>query len=190
MKWEGVRTGVGVYRRAAECTLEDADGSQDEPRPDFGERHLWRPVWLQRVLLDDLPECTEWLREVHSTFALHAHTRTWKLRNQILLSRMEKVRTWSTKGFAFRACGGTPNICGHAGSHNWTETEVVEAGLTCVNTSFVSFPHSLPSKALSKLRIPLLPFRQLPVILSSSMVWTFCTCILMLGPFGVFAAHR
>lgn len=60
---------------------------------------------------------------------------------------------------------------------------------TCVNTSFVSRPHSDWSNALSKLSSPLLPFRQLPVIFSSSMVWTFCTCILILGPLGVFAAH-
>jgi hypothetical protein len=35
---------------------------------------------------------------------------TWKLRNQILLSRSEKVRIWSIKGFAFRAVDGTPKI--------------------------------------------------------------------------------
>ena len=75
----------------------------------------------------------------------------------------------------------------------WTLARlVVRVGwktLTCVNTSFVSFPHSVSSNALSKLSIPLLPFKQLPVILSSSMVWIFCTCNFMLGPFGVFAAH-
>lgn len=37
--------------------------------------------------------------------------RAWKLRNQILPSRMEKERMWSTNGFARRACGGTPKIC-------------------------------------------------------------------------------
>ena len=34
---------------------------------------------------------------------------TWKLRNQIFESRIENVRTWSMKGLAFRANGGTPN---------------------------------------------------------------------------------
>lgn len=66
----------------------------------------------------------------------------------------------------------------------------VENGLTCVNTSFVRRPHSLSSNALSKLTMPRLPFRQFPVILSSSIVCTFWTCILRLGPFGVFAAQR
>lgn len=61
---------------------------------------------------------------------------------------------------------------------------------TWVNTSFVNFPHSVSSNALSKLNRPLLPFRQLPVIFSSSIVCTFCTCIFILGPFGVLAAHR
>ena len=50
-----------------------------------------------------------------------------------------------------------------------TKTAIKEKR-TCVNNSFVSFPHSVSSKALSKLKTPLLPFKQLPVILSSSMV--------------------
>lgn len=62
--------------------------------------------------------------------------------------------------------------------------------LTCVKTSFVNLPHSVSSKPLSKLNSPLLPFRQLPVIFSSSIVCTFCTCILILGPLGVLAAHK
>ena len=51
---------------------------------------------------------------------------------------------------------------------------------TWVNTSFVNFPHSMSSNALSKLNNPLLPFKQFPVIFSSSIVCTFCTCILIL----------
>src|ERR1700684_5286 len=56
--------------------------------------------------------------------------------------------------------------CAHAG-----EREM----LTWVNTSFVSRPHSVSSNPASKLRIPRLPFRQFPLILSSSIVCTFCT---------------
>ena len=64
------------------------------------------------------------------------------------------------------------------------------ATLTCVNSSFVSRPHSVSANAASKLKIPRLPLRQFPVIFSSSIVCTFCTCNLMLGPFGVLAAQR
>jgi hypothetical protein len=56
--------------------------------------------------------------------------------------------------------------------------------LTCVNSSFVNRPHSVSSNAASKLKTPRLPLRQFPVILSSSIVCTFCTCRLILGPFG------
>lgn len=115
-------------------------------------------------------------------------TRTWKLRNQILESRIENVRMWSMNGFAFLAVGGTPNIWGN--HHKPRVTRFKSRGkLTCVNTSFVNRPHSVSSNPLSKLNSPRLPFRQFPVIFSSSIVCTFCTCSLMLGPFGVFAAH-
>lgn len=61
--------------------------------------------------------------------------------------------------------------------------------LTCVKTSLVNLPHAVSSNPLSKLKRPRLPFRQFPVIFNSSMVCTFCTCIFMLGPLGVFVAH-
>jgi hypothetical protein len=117
---------------------------------------------------------------------------TWKFRNQILESRRENVRTWSMNGLALRACGGTPNICVCVPTSNDEKLHESrrDGTLTCVNSSFVSRPHSVSSNAASKLKIPRLPLRQFPVILSSSIVCTFCTCSLMLGPFGVLAAQR
>ena len=50
------------------------------------------------------------------------------------------------------------------------DSDTIQRIRTCVKTSFVSRPHSVSSKDLSKLSNPLLPFRQLPVIFNSSMV--------------------
>lgn len=111
---------------------------------------------------------------------------TWKFRIQIFESRIENVRTWSTKGLAFRAVGGTPNIFIHSSYYGGSHRHRI---LTWVKTSFVNRPHSVSSKAWSKLRMPRLPFRQLPVIFSSSIVCTFWTCSLILGPLGVLTAH-
>lgn len=121
--------------------------------------------------------------------------RTWKFLNQIFESSNEKVRIWSTKGFIFLAVGGTPKICRYAFKSEFfgkdsKRDRLEREKLTCVKSSFTKRPHSVSSKPLSKLTRPRLPFRQFPVIFSSSIVCTFCTCIFTLGPFGVFVAQR
>ena len=56
---------------------------------------------MQRILLDDLERN---IQVNKADYGLDSELmRTWKLRNQILLSSKENVRTWSTKGFARRA---------------------------------------------------------------------------------------
>ena len=56
---------------------------------------------MQSILLDDL-ERNILVNKADYGFDSEL-MRTWKLRNQILLSSKENVRTWSTKGFARRA---------------------------------------------------------------------------------------
>lgn len=65
-----------------------------------------------------------------------------------------------------------------------------QESLTCVNISLINLPHSVSSNPPQKLKRPLLPFKQFPVIFSSSIVCTFWTCIFTLGPLGVLAAQR
>jgi len=50
------RTWVSKYGRASKGAFEYADGREHEARAYFHERHLWRPIGLQRVLFDYLPK--------------------------------------------------------------------------------------------------------------------------------------
>lgn len=69
---------------------------------------------MQWILFKDL---NQEIRE-HGTPISKSNDLTWKLRNQIFESRIENVRIWSMKGFAFRADGGTPNTLGGPTSIN------------------------------------------------------------------------
>ena len=50
------RTWVSKYGRASKGAFEYADGREHEARTYFHERHLWRPIGLQRVFFDYLPK--------------------------------------------------------------------------------------------------------------------------------------
>src|SRR6266702_3840372 len=100
-------TWIGEYSCATERALKNADGCEHEAWAYLHERHLRRAVRLQRILFDYLPSTIS----IRGSSAKIGSCLTWKLRNHILESRIENVRTWSMKRLALRACGGTPNIC-------------------------------------------------------------------------------
>ena len=60
---------------------------------------------------------------------------------------------------------------------------------TCIRTSFIRRKWLVSSKDLSKTTIGLLPFKQFPVILSSSIVCALSRWKRTEGPLGVREAH-
>lgn len=100
------RTWIGEHRGASERPLENANGGEHESGANLDEGGLRGTTGLQWILLHYLQQLVSQQGQRYTLQKL----RTWKLRNQILSSRIENVRMWSTKGLAFLAVEGTPNI--------------------------------------------------------------------------------
>ena len=63
-------------------------------------------------------------------------------------------------------------------------------GLACIRISFINRKCGTSSKVWSNTITGLLPFRQFPVIFSSSIVWALRRWKRTEGPFGVMEAQR